>query len=114
MEFKNYGDSIINGLEQNSLEILFIFRCSKPTYKFIIDTLLKEDNKQQILTEFQLKDESTDGKDFFMLLRVFIEISFSKDIWIPRYISDMDNCNHLMLKFEPEMATDHPVGLNLQ
>ena len=31
-----------------------------------------------------------------------------KGIWFPRHVSDLDNCNHLCLKMEPELDMTHP------
>ncbi|XP_014208572.1 tyrosine 3-monooxygenase isoform X1 [Copidosoma floridanum] len=31
-----------------------------------------------------------------------------KDPWFPRHASDLDNCNHLMTKYEPDLDMTHP------
>lgn len=31
-----------------------------------------------------------------------------KNPWFPRHASELDNCNHLMTKYEPELDMNHP------
>ncbi|XP_077260601.1 tyrosine hydroxylase ple isoform X2 [Temnothorax americanus] len=31
-----------------------------------------------------------------------------KDPWFPRHAADLDNCNHLMTKYEPDLDMNHP------
>lgn len=32
----------------------------------------------------------------------------AKNPWFPRHASDLDNCNHLMTKYEPDLDMNHP------
>ncbi|XP_065319215.1 tyrosine 3-monooxygenase-like isoform X2 [Gordionus sp. m RMFG-2023] len=41
-------------------------------------------------------------------LDVSDEMDSKKDIWVPKHISDLDLCNHILVKFEPELHCSHP------
>ncbi|THD23763.1 Phenylalanine hydroxylase [Fasciola hepatica] len=43
----------------------------------------------------------TDGKDF-------ADTVDTTNVKIPKHVSDLDECRHLLLKFQPELQTDHP------
>ena len=30
-------------------------------------------------------------------------------VWIPQTIKDLDNCNHLIIKYQPDVDINHPV-----
>jgi hypothetical protein len=36
------------------------------------------------------------------------EVYVVSDPWFPRHASELDNCNHLMTKYEPELDMSHP------
>ncbi|CAD5113442.1 DgyrCDS2609 [Dimorphilus gyrociliatus] len=44
----------------------------------------------------------------------FSSFEESKDIWIPRHISDLDFCNHLQTKFDPSIDSNHPGFYDLE
>ncbi|XP_076645614.1 tyrosine hydroxylase ple [Halictus rubicundus] len=70
------------------------------------DVLVKVDMSKQCLLQLirNLRQSSAlDGVNLLADNSVSI-----KDPWFPRHASDLDNCNHLMTKYEPDLDMNHP------
>ncbi|XP_015183948.1 PREDICTED: tyrosine 3-monooxygenase [Polistes dominula] len=81
---------------------------SRPSKKegLQFDVLVKVDITKQCLLQLIRNLRQSSSLDGVTLLT---ENSVSiKDPWFPRHASDLDNCNHLMTKYEPDLDMNHP------
>ncbi|XP_068971586.1 tyrosine 3-monooxygenase isoform X1 [Bombus flavifrons] len=70
------------------------------------DVLVKIDMTRQCLLQLIRNLRQSSALDGVTLLG---DNSVSiKDPWFPRHASDLDNCNHLMTKYEPDLDMSHP------
>ncbi|XP_031826596.1 tyrosine hydroxylase ple [Nomia melanderi] len=70
------------------------------------DVLVKVDMTKQSLLQLIRNLRQSSALDGVTLLA---DNSVSiKDPWFPRHASDLDNCNHLMTKYEPDLDMNHP------
>nr|XP_033340057.1 tyrosine 3-monooxygenase isoform X2 [Megalopta genalis] len=70
------------------------------------DVLVKVDMSKQCLLQLIRNLRQSSALDGVSLLA---DNSVSiKDPWFPRHASDLDNCNHLMTKYEPDLDMNHP------
>lgn len=70
------------------------------------DVLVKVDMSRQSLLQLikSLRQSSSLGS-----VTLMAEDNISvKNPWFPRHASELDNCNHLMTKYEPELDMNHP------
>ncbi|XP_046413566.1 tyrosine 3-monooxygenase [Neodiprion virginianus] len=81
---------------------------SRPSKKegMQLDVLVKVDMTRQSLLQLirNLRQSSSLGG-----VSLLADNSVSiKDPWFPRHASELDNCNHLMTKYEPDLDMNHP------
>ncbi|KOC67413.1 Tyrosine 3-monooxygenase, partial [Habropoda laboriosa] len=70
------------------------------------DVLVKVDMTRQSLLQLIRNLRQSSALDGVTLLA---DNSVSiKDPWFPRHACDLDNCNHLMTKYEPDLDMNHP------
>lgn len=70
------------------------------------DVLVKVDMSKQCLLQLIRNLRQSSSLDGMTLLT---DNSVSvRDPWFPRHASDLDNCNHLMTKYEPDLDMNHP------
>ncbi|XP_044731766.1 tyrosine 3-monooxygenase isoform X2 [Chrysoperla carnea] len=76
------------------------------TYKTQFDLLVKVDMTRQSLLQLIRSLRQSNALEGVSLLA---EDNISvKNPWFPRHASELDNCNHLMTKYEPELDMNHP------
>ncbi|CAK9797339.1 Tyrosine 3-monooxygenase [Anthophora quadrimaculata] len=81
---------------------------SRPSKKegLQFDVLVKVDMTRQSLLQLIRNLRQSSALDGVTLLA---DNSVSiKDPWFPRHAADLDNCNHLMTKYEPDLDMNHP------
>lgn len=70
------------------------------------DVLLRVDmSRQNLLLLIRSLRQSASLTGVTLLAEDNVSI---KDPWFPRHASDLDSCNHLMTKYEPELDMNHP------
>lgn len=70
------------------------------------DVLVKVDmSRQSLLQLIKSLRQSSSLESVTLLAEEGISV---KNPWFPRHASDLDNCNHLMTKYEPELDMNHP------
>ncbi|GLH03658.1 Tyrosine 3-monooxygenase [Gryllus bimaculatus] len=70
------------------------------------DALVRVDiSRQQLLLLLRALRQSAALASVALLADTHVSI---KDPWFPRHASELDNCNHLMTKYEPELDMNHP------
>ncbi|XP_012269076.2 tyrosine 3-monooxygenase isoform X1 [Athalia rosae] len=81
---------------------------SRPSKKegMQFDVLVKVDmNRQSLLQLIRNLRQSSSLGGVSLLADNSVSI---KDPWFPRHASELDNCNHLMTKYEPDLDMNHP------
>ena len=81
---------------------------SRPSHleKIQFDVLVKVDMTRPSLLQLIRNLRQSSALDGVTLLT---DNSVSiKDPWFPRHASDLDSCNHLMTKYEPDLDMNHP------
>lgn len=69
------------------------------------DVLIKVDMTRQSLLQLIKSLRQASSLETVTLLEDNINV---KNPWFPRHASDLDSCNHLMTKYEPELDMNHP------
>ncbi|XP_043469004.1 tyrosine 3-monooxygenase isoform X1 [Leptopilina heterotoma] len=81
---------------------------SRPSKKegLQFDVLVKVDmTRQSLLQLIRNLRQSSSLAEVTLLADNSVSI---KDPWFPRHASELDNCNHLMTKYEPDLDMNHP------
>ncbi|XP_066976569.1 tyrosine 3-monooxygenase isoform X1 [Macrobrachium rosenbergii] len=97
---------IIKTIENFKGTVLHVETRSCPRKGVAFDVLLKLDILREPL--LNLLKSLRQGSAIASVKLLSEHHSSIKEPWFPKHISELDMCNHLMTKFEPDLDMDHP------
>ncbi|XP_076057132.1 tyrosine hydroxylase ple [Oratosquilla oratoria] len=97
---------IIKTVENFKGSVVHVESRPAPRRGIAFDVLIKTDiTREPLLNLLKSLKQSSSIASVSLVSEHYSSI---KEPWFPKHISDLDKCNHLMTKYEPDLDMDHP------